>query len=493
MSGGAAFLFYALAVAPLAMLGILLLRERPNLREAVSMLAALVLLGINLAAYRALRAGAAMSWSSGEILPGLTLELALEPLGALFALIASFLWLVTVVYAVGYMRGHGEHNQTRFYCFFALSIGCVMGVAFAGNLFTLFLFYEVLSLSTWPLVVHAGTDKARAGGRVYLGILLSTSIVFFLPAIILTWWSAGTLSFTPGGVFAADTDPLLLSGLLVLFVFGVGKAAMMPFHRWLPAAMVAPTPVSALLHAVAVVKAGVFSLVKIGVYIFGIDQLAAVGSREFLIYLAGFTLLAASVVAMQKDNLKARLAYSTVSQLAYVTLGVLLAIPDGVTGSALHIAMHAFGKITLFFCAGAILVAAHKTEVSELRGLGRQMPFTMAAFLLASLSIAGLPPTGGSWSKWYLMLGTLEAGALALTVALILSSLLNLVYLTMIPVRAFWRFDAATGEAGPREIREAPLACLLAIGVTTAGCLLLFLFPGPLYDLVTRIPVGVLE
>ncbi len=489
MSAGA-LLFCALGIAPLAMLGILLLRKRPNPREAVSMLAAAVLLGVNCAIFRRLEAGEILRWESAEIVPGLSLELAVEPLGALFSLIASFLWLVTVVYAVGYMRGHGEDNQTRFYTFFALSIGCVMGVAFAGNLFTLFLFYEVLSLSTWPLVVHAGTDKARAGGRVYLGILLSTSIVFFLPAIIFTWWSAGTLSFTPGGVFPADADPIMLAALLAMFVFGVGKAAMMPFHRWLPAAMVAPTPVSALLHAVAVVKAGVFSVLKIGVYIFGIDTLADVQSREVLLYLAGFTLLAASIVAMQQDNLKARLAYSTVSQLAYVTLGVLLAVPDGVTGSGMHIAMHAFGKITLFFCAGAILVAAHKTEVSELRGLGRQMPFTMAAFLLASLSIVGLPPTGGSWSKWFLMLGTLEAGALALTAALVLSSLLNIVYLTMIPVRAFWRFDGAAEQAAPREIREAPLPCLLAIGVTTTGCLLLFLFPEPLYTLLTRIPLG---
>lgn len=489
MTGGT-LLLASLAIAPLAIIGIVLLRARPNGREAVSVLASMALLAVNIGVYRSLQLGDLPSWHSGEILPGLRLELAVEPLGALFALIASALWLVTVIYAVGYMRGHGERNQTRFYAFFALSIGCVMGVAFAGNLLTLFLFYEMLSLSTWPLVVHAGTDKARHGGRVYLGILLSTSIVFFLPAIILTWWSAGSLSFTPGGLFAPDTDPRLLSALLVLFVFGVGKAAMMPFHRWLPAAMVAPTPVSALLHAVAVVKAGVFSLVKIGVYVFGLEQLAAVDSREWLLYLAGFTLLAASIVAMQQDNLKARLAYSTVSQLAYVTLGVLLAVPDGVTGSGLHIAMHAFGKITLFFCAGAILVASHKTQVSELRGLGRQMPFTMAAFGLASLSIVGLPPTGGTWSKWFLMLGTLDSGALLLTAALVLSSLLNIVYLTLIPVRAFWRIDGGDDAWTPAQIREAPLACCLAIGVTTAACVALFLFPQSLYELVGRIPLG---
>ncbi|MDX1734254.1 MAG: proton-conducting transporter membrane subunit [Halioglobus sp.] len=472
------------------MLGIWLLRDRPDAREAVSLLASLALFGISLAVYSAVDSGAPPQWQSGDILPGVRLELAVEPLGALFALVASSLWFVTVVYAVGYMRGHGEEHQGRFYAFFALSIGCVMGVAYAGNLFTLFLFYELLSLSTWPLVTHAGTDGARRGGRVYLGVLLSTSIVFFLPAIILTSWSAGSMSFTPGGVFDQDTDPRLLSALLLLFVFGVGKAAIMPFHRWLPAAMVAPTPVSALLHAVAVVKAGVFSLVKIGVYIFGLDQLAAVDSRDGLLYLAGFTLLAASVVAMRQDNLKARLAYSTVSQLAYVTLGVLLATRDSVVGSGLHIAMHAFGKITLFFCAGAILVASHRTRVSELDGLGRQMPVTMAAFLLASLSIVGLPPTGGTWSKFYLMLGALESGALLLAAALVISSLLNIVYLTVIPVRAFSPFGGQPGAAAPAAVKEAPLPCLLAIAVTAAGCVALFLFPQPLYELVSSLPLG---
>jgi multicomponent Na+:H+ antiporter subunit D len=481
-------LFASLSVAPLAIAGILLLGGHPNRREAVSLFASGALIALNLALLGALRDGANIAWRSGDLLPNLPLEVAVEPLGALFALIAGILWLVTVIYSIGYMRGHGEQHQTRFYAFFALSIGCVMGIAFAGNLLTLFLFYELLTLSTWPLVVHAGTDAARRGGRVYLGLLLGTSILCFLPAIFLTWWSAGSVSFTEGGVFGPDSDPLLLSLLLVLFVFGVGKAAIMPFHRWLPAAMVAPTPVSALLHAVAVVKAGVFTLLKIGVYIFGLEQLAAAESRQYLLYLAGFTLLAASVVAMRQDNLKARLAYSTVSQLAYITLGVLLAVPSGVLGSGLHIAMHAFGKITLFFCAGAILVASHKTRVSELVGLGRQMPFTMGAFLLASLSIVGLPPTGGTWSKFYLMLGTLEAGALLLAAALVLSSLLNIVYLTLIPVRAFWCFDGQAQGQDAGAVQEAPLACCLAIGLTAAGCIALFLFPQPLLALIARIP-----
>ena len=344
-------------------------------------------------------------------------------------------------------------------------------------------FYEVLTLSTYPLVTHAGTEKAKQGGRVYLGILITTSIAFFLLAVISTWFIAGTLDFKPGGIFAADVDPLIAGILLVLFVFGIGKAAIMPFHRWLPAAMVAPTPVSALLHAVAVVKAGVFSVLKIVVFIFGIDLLSILPTTQFLLYLAGASILLASLVAMRQDNLKARLAYSTVSQLGYITMGALLATPAGVIGSAMHIATHAFGKITLFFCAGAILVAAHKSNISEMRGLGRQMPITMVAFFVASLSIIGIPPTGGTWSKWFLLLGTLETEQYILMVILMLSSLLNIAYLLPIPFHAFFSGDksASTG------VKEAPLPSLIALGITTIGCVVLFIYPQPVYELAAAI------
>jgi multicomponent Na+:H+ antiporter subunit D len=286
--------------------------------------------------------------------------------------------------------------------------------------------------------------------------------------------------------------------LLALYIFGIGKAAVMPVHFWLPAAMVAPTPVSALLHAVAVVKAGVFTVVKVIVYIFGIDFLAASGANQWLIYVAVGTIILASLIAMTKDNLKARLAYSTISQLGYVVVGALLATPYGIIGSGMHIAMHAVGKITLFFCAGAIYTAAHKTKVSELSGLGRRMPFTFAAFLIASLSIIGLPPLGGLWSKWYLAIGALDAGQIFVLAALMLSSLLNVAYLLPIPFRAFFGNsppddgqpgDAAGNEARGGAIREAPVACLIAIGLTALGCVALFFFPGPLLDLLAQIPL----
>jgi multicomponent Na+:H+ antiporter subunit D len=259
----------------------------------------------------------------------------------------------------------------------------------------------------------------------------------------------------------------------------------MPFHRWLPAAMVAPTPVSALLHAVAVVKAGVFTVLKVCVFIFGIDLLSVLPSTQFLLYLAGASVLLASLVAMRQDNLKARLAYSTVSQLGYVTIGALLATSAGVIGSSMHIAMHAFGKITLFFCAGAILVAAHKSNISEMRGLGKQMPITMAAFFIASLGIIGVPPAGGTWSKWFLLMGTLEAEQWVLMAVLMISSLLNIAYLLPIPFHAFFSGDKTPfSRAG---IKEAPLPSLIALSITTVGCLVLFVYPQPLYELARAI------
>lgn len=462
--------------------------RNPNLREAFTLITAIVLFALVLTL-----SGTVMQadWLHtvprvvlAEPLPGLSIALTLEPLGMIFALIASFLWIITSIYAIGYMRGHHEKNQTRFFVYFAIAIAATMGIAFADNMFTLFIFYEVLTLSTYPLVTHAGTDEAKRAGRVYLGILIGTSIGFLLLAMIWTWSLTGTLDFRPGGVFDNEISGTVLSVLLVLYILGIGKAAIMPFHRWLPSAMVAPTPVSALLHAVAVVKAGVFTVLKVTVYIFGIDRVASIATSQWLLYLAGATILIASLVAMTKDNLKARLAYSTISQLGYIVVGAMLASSAGIIGGSMHIAMHAFGKITLFFCAGAILIASHKTEVSQMRGLGRAMPITMIAFLIGSLSIIGLPPFGGTWSKWYLALGTLEAGQLGLLAVLMISSLLNIAYLLPVPIRAFFTNPDKTQPTG---IKEAPVFCLVALVLTALGCIALFFYPQPLYQLASLI------
>jgi multicomponent Na+:H+ antiporter subunit D len=475
----------AIILPLLATVGIVAAGRKPNLREGVTISASLAVFYLVVNLYLGLERGESIRVQWWELLPGLQLSFTIEPLGILFALIASFLWLITTIYAIGYMRAHNEENQTRFYAFFAIAISSVMGIAFADNLFTLFIFYEVLTLSTYPLVTHSGTEAAKKGGRIYLGILLSTSIVFFLLAIVSTWFVAGSLDFKPGGVFAANANTTVVGIILVLFIFGIGKSAIMPFHRWLPAAMVAPTPVSALLHAVAVVKAGVFTVLKVCVLIFGIDLLRVLPSTQALLYLAGATVLLASLIAMRQDNLKARLAYSTVSQLGYVTIGALLASPAGVIGSSMHIAMHAFGKITLFFCAGAILVAAHKSEISQMRGLGRQMPITMAAFFIASLSIIGVPPAGGTWSKWYLLVGSLEAEQWILMAVLMISSLLNIAYLLPIPIRAF--FPGNETSSAEVKIKEAPLPSLIALCITTVCCVVLFVYPQPLYELAAAI------
>ena len=464
---------------------ILLLRRSPNAREAASLVTAGALFAIVLRIYGVVSSGERPAVVLAEPIRGIPIALEAEPLGVLFALIASFLWIVTTMYSIGYMRGHHEKNQTRFYVFFAFAIASVMGVAFAGNLFTLFLFYEVLSLTTFPLVTHAGTDAARRAGRVYLGILFGTSIAFQLLAIVWTYSVAGTLDFRTGGILDGRLAGIAVPVLLGLFVFGIGKAAVMPFHRWLPAAMVAPTPVSALLHAVAVVKAGVFSVLKISVYVFGIDFLAATGASIWLMWVAAATIILGSLVAFTRDNLKARLAYSTVSQLSYVVLGAMLANSWGVIGSGLHILMHAFGKITLFFCAGAIMVAAHKSEVSQLKGLGRTMPVTFGAFFIGTLSIVGLPPTGGSWSKWFLGVGSLEAGQVGLMAVLMVSSLLSLAYLIEIPLKGF--FHKPDEPPHHEGIHEGPKWSLVAIVTTAAACLALFLYPEPFYRLMTMV------
>jgi len=477
----------ALAAPLVGTVLIVLTGNRPNLRETVTLVTAVVMFLLVASLLPTVMAGGQPEVTLGYMLPGLPLLLKLEPLGMIFALVASFLWIVTSIYSIGYMRGHHEQNQTQFYAFFAVALFSAIGVAFAGNLLTLFVAYEVLSVSTYPLVAHHRTDEAKRGGRVYLGLLLFTSIAFQLVAIVWTWLATGTLDFVAGGILAGKVSPTVGAVLLVLYVYGIGKAAVMPFHRWLPAAMVAPTPVSALLHAVAVVKAGVFSVVKVAVYVFGIDFLHGLAAGPWMQYAAAATILLASLVAMTKDNLKARLAYSTVSQLSYIVLGAMLATEISVTGAGMHIAMHAFGKITLFFCAGAYLVAAHKTEISQLRGIGRRMPITTFAFLIGSLSIIGLPPFGGLWSKWYLALGALEADKMIMVVVLMLSSLLNIAYLLPIPIRGFFcEPDDNPGHGGDGRIHEAPWPCVLALSVSALGCLVLFFFPEPAYQLLGK-------
>ncbi|HYC66176.1 MAG TPA: proton-conducting transporter membrane subunit, partial [Reyranellaceae bacterium] len=347
----------------------------------------------------------------------------------------------------------------------------------------LFLFYELLTLSTYPLVAHQGNAEALRAGRLYLILLLGSSLLLFLPAIIATWILAGTVDFRPGGILGGKVGDAGIALLFGLYVFGIGKAAVMPIHRWLPAAMVAPTPVSALLHAVAVVKAGVFTILKVAVMIFGLDTLRDAGLSLALTALAGTTIVVASVIALRQDNLKRRLAYSTVSQLSYVVLGVAVLTPISAVGAALHIAAHAAGKITLFFAAGSIHTATHLTEVSQLDGIGRRMPWTMGAFAVGALAMIGVPPTAGFLGKWYILGGAMETANWLAVSVIVVSTVLNAAYYLPIVVRAFFREPPAA--AHHHEAGEAPwpiVAALVVTGLATVG---LFFWSGLPYALAT--------
>ena len=478
-------LYLTMLIPTVAMACNMVFAARENLRDGITFICALLTFACVLAILCNVGNATTGPFELFEVVSGLSISFHIEPLGLMFAIIGSGLWIITHIYGVGYMRGNNEQHHARFFACFSIAIAAVMGIAFASNMFTLFVFYEILTLSTYPLVAHKGTPDAVKGARIYLGILIGTSIAFLLTGVIWTFTIAGTLDFTKGGILEGKIAPSLLPVLLGLYAFGIGKAALMPFHRWLPAAMVAPTPVSALLHAVAVVKAGVFTMLKVGIYIFGIDFLASTGASEWLMWLAAYTIIAASVVAMTKDNLKARLAYSTVSQLSYITLGMALATSMGALGGGMHIAMHAMGKITLFMCAGSIYVAYHKTEISQMQGMGRIMPITFGAFLIGALSIIGLPPLGGSWPKFLLMLGAADAGHLIIIVVLMVSSLLNIAYLLPIVGRGF--FSPATDSKLPKSFAEAPLLVWLPPAITAAGCIILFFYAGSIQDFLTPI------
>ena len=479
-----------LAVIAIPVLGAALIAAahgRPNLREGVTLATAGAMFAAVCSLVPQVLAGARPETGAWTVLPGASLQLAIEPLGMMFALIASFLWIVNSLYSIGYMRGNDEPRQTSFYVCFAVALAATAGVAFAANLFTLFLFYEVLTLSTYPLVVHKRSPEAIRAGRTYLVLLLGSSIVLFLTAIVWIYARSGTGDFRPGGIVADVFTPVETGVLLALFAFGIAKAAIMPMHRWLPAAMVAPTPVSALLHAVAVVKAGVFSIVKIIVYVMGVENLARAGTGDWLIYVAGTTVVLASLIALAQDNLKRRLAYSTVSQLSYVVLAAIVLTPLSVAGAALHIAAHAFGKITLFFAAGSIYTAAHKTEVSELGGIGWRMPWTMGAFAVGALSMIGIPPTAGFVSKWVILNAAADAGQTFVLVVIVISTLLNAAYFAPIVYAAFFKMKGR--EAGPNggSHGEAPWPIVAALVITAAGTVALFLMPAVPFALARQI------
>lgn len=481
------YILLALLIPFVAALLIPLFHNSPNLREGVTLLAAGLLFLTVMGLLQLVLAGTKPQTLAYDVVPGLPIAFEVEPLGMVFACVAGTLWIINSIYSIGYMRGNNEPRQTSFYICFAIALSAAMGIAFADNLFTLFLFYEILTLSTYPLVTHKANKDAIMGGRIYLALLLGTSMVLLLPAIIWTYVLTGTLEFAPGGILAGKVDPITLSILLGLFAFGIGKAALMPIHFWLPAAMVAPTPVSALLHAVAVVKAGVFCVVKVIFYIFGLETLNSAGTGWWLLYAAGATVIIASIVALRQDNLKKRLAYSTVSQLSYVVLAASLFTPLAIIGAVMHIVAHAVSKITLFFAAGSIYTAAHLTEISQLRGIGRRMPWTMGAFTVGAVSMIGIPPTAGFLGKWFMLSGAMSIEQWFAVGVIVLSTILNTAYFMPIVVTAFFYEPKPEAEGGPEPHGESPFPAVLALTLTAIGTIAFFLFPNIPYQLATML------
>jgi multicomponent Na+:H+ antiporter subunit D len=450
--------------------------KMPDVRETLTLVGAILLAVITISIAMRTGQGDQPALILARPLAGVELAFRLEPLGALFAVMASVLWGVNSMFSIGYMRGRREPNQTRFYMCFALAMFGVMGVAMAANLFTLFVFYEVLTFSTYPLVAHRGDEPSRRAGRIYLAILVGASLTLFLPGIIVVQVLAGDTSFVPGGLLAGKVDSTTASVLLAMLFFGAAKAALMPVHAWLPAAMVAPTPVSALLHAVAVVKAGVFVILKMSAYTFGPALITDLPAAQWLLWIAAASIVIASLVAMGRDDLKARLAWSTVSQLAYVTSAALLPASAGLVAGGLHMVMHALGKITLFMCAGAIYVATGAGRVSQLNGLGRRMPLVFVCFLVGALSVIGLPPFGGMWSKFLLITASFGSAEWITAAAMIASSLLSLFFLAPIAIRGLFPPDS---DGPPVEFVRpggAPGLTVAPLLITAGGCFALFFF-----------------
>ena len=465
----------AVLVSLLATGAIVASHRYPNVREGWSVIASLTKFGIIASMLPGVLDGTIYVWSLGTFVPGVEFALRADPLGLYFALLASFLWIFTAFYTTGYMRGLDEHAQTRFFAAFAMSLSTAVGIAFARNLVTIFVFYELLSAATYPLVAHDEDDEARIAGRKYLAYTFFGGGVLLLAGTVLVFWMAGTVDFAAGGIPAlaevAGTDPWFARLGFALLVGGFGvKAAVMPVHSWLADAMVAPTPVSGLLHAVAVVKSGAFGISRVILDVYGPETVAQLGMQVPLAIAAAFTLTAASIIALRKDHLKRRLAYSTTAQLSYIVLGLSMLHPYAILGGLLHIPAHAFGKLTLFFCAGAIHVETHTDYISEMAGIGKRMPWTMTAFTVGAAGMAGIPLIAGFVSKYYILIGGLGAGgfgvigaegatldptlAVIFSGSLIVSGLLNIAYFWPIVYTAFFETE---DEHDAKPLLEFPI------------------------------------
>lgn len=468
---------------------ILLTGERSrNLRETWTILAAVTKCSIVLSMIPTILDGNVIEYTIISLAPGLLIQLRVDAFGLLFAILASCLWIATSFYSIGYMRGLNEHAQTRFFFCFAVALFATLGIAFSANLLTLFIFYETLTMATYPLVSHKETPDAIKGGRKYLTYTLTAGVVILLSLAIMYYFT-GTLDFKPGGFIAGNVSEEMIKFLFITLVLGFGvKAGMMPFHEWLPTAMVAPTPVSALLHAVAVVKAGVFCVLRVLLYVFGPDLLHDTGLWLLLAYFVSFTIIVSCFFALAQDNIKRRLAFSTINNLSIIILGAALLSSSAIKGGMLHIAYHGFMKITLFFVAGAIYVKAHKQNVSELNGLGKQMPMTFGAFALGAMGVSGIPPLCGFISKWYLCLGSLEANEIFFLFVFLTSAFLDAAFFFPIIYRAFFKNP---GEDVKPHFDEASMFMVVPLTATAVISLVLGIFPNALLPFLEIVNIAV--
>ena len=422
-----------------------------------------------------------------DIFPNIGISLGLEPISFVFIIMVNSLWLVATLYSYGYMRTNNEKRLGNFFSFFAIAIGCANGAALSSNLLTLFIFYELLTVSTYPLVTHKGDEQSKQSGRKYLLILLGTSLCFFLPAMGYVYYLSDNLDFVSGGLLTTtlsgiEVNNIAISILLVLFIFGISKAAVMPFHSWLPAAMVAPTPVSALLHAVAVVKVGVFSIIKVLVYIFGLDILLGLFSVDLMIYICGFTIITTSVIAIKQDNLKKLLAYSTISQLSYVVIAILILTPSAIIAASMHLVAHAVSKITLFFAAGAIYSSTGYTKISEMDGIGKNLKLVSIAFTLGAMSLVGIPLLVGFTSKWYIVQSSVEVGQWFILLIITISTLLNIGYFSPIIYKFFFK-----NELKEVSFKTLPKDITLSIVICCVLMVILFLQPNLVMEVISNV------
>lgn len=413
------------------------------------------------------------------LVPGNPICFAVDSMGGMFATMVAFLWILCVFYAFEYMKHEGGEN--RFFAYYVMAFGIMMGISFAGNLITLYLFYEFLTLITVPLVIHSENVQSTTAARIYLIFSIAGATVALM-GIAMIAITGGSTSFATGGVMqqvATGASVLQIAYVLCFFGFGV-KSAIMPFHAWLPVASVAPTPVSALLHAVAVVKAGVFAIARVTYFTIGADILRGTTAQAIVIAACLITILYGSAMALMQKHLKRRLAYSTISQLSYILFGLALMTQEGYTGGMMHLVGHAIVKITLFLVAGAILYKTNREYVWELRGIGKAMPVTMIVFTIASFALVGIPPLPGFFSKWFLTAAAFGTGnswlAFGGTVILAVSALLTAIYLFSICVNAFIPGEgfnveeANKGVSDPNRYMKIPLI-ILAVAIVLFGVL----------------------